>query len=93
MEDHFSKIYKLFYLIATYRKPCITLLDGLVIGGGAGIGTNAAVRVATENTTFILPETSFGFTPGGCTYLLSRLKGYIGHFLALTGLPLKGSDV
>lgn len=63
------------------------------MGGGAGISVHGQFRVATENTTFAMPETAIGFFPDvGGSFFLPRLDGVLGRYLALTGARLKGQD-
>jgi enoyl-CoA hydratase len=68
-------------------------MDGIVMGGGVGISMPAHVRIATERTTFAMPETGIGLFPdvGGGWYL-PRLPGKAGLWLALTGARIKGAD-
>ena len=89
----FHDEYQLNHLIYTYPKPVIAFMDGITMGGGVGIGQPARFRVATENTRLAMPETGIGLFPdvGGGWYL-SRLKGRIGQFLALTGARLDGAE-
>src|SRR5690606_11864435 len=66
---------------------------GIVMGGGVGISEPAAVRVATERTTYAMPETGIGLFPDvGGGWFLSRLPGQTGVWLALTGARLKAAD-
>jgi enoyl-CoA hydratase len=53
----------------------------------------AHYRIATERTTFAMPETGIGLFPdvGGGWYL-PRLPGKTGVWLALTGARLKAAD-
>jgi enoyl-CoA hydratase len=68
-------------------------MDGVTMGGGVGISMPARFRIATERTTFAMPETGIGLFPdvGGGWYL-SRLPGRMGQFLALTGHRLNGAE-
>ena len=51
-------------------------------------------KIATEKTLLAMPETALGLFPDvGGSFFLSRLKGNLGMFLALTGYRLKGADV
>lgn len=89
----FHDEYQLNHLIFTYPKPVVAFMDGITMGGGVGISQPATFRVATENTRFAMPETGIGLFPdvGGGWYL-SRLKGRIGQYLALTGARLDGAE-
>ncbi|KAK3430204.1 hypothetical protein EUGRSUZ_E01731 [Eucalyptus grandis] len=49
----FRKEYRLFYLMATYYKPQVSILNGIVMGAGAGFSIHGSFRVATENS--VLP--------------------------------------
>jgi enoyl-CoA hydratase len=78
--------YQLDYRIKTFPKPYIALMDGIVMGGGAGLGIHARHRVAGEKFSFAMPEVGIGFFPDiGASYFLPRLEGRIGRYLALTG--------
>ncbi|QJQ31262.1 enoyl-CoA hydratase/isomerase family protein [Sphingomonas lacunae] len=89
----FQDEYQLNHLIFTYAKPVVAFMDGITMGGGVGISQPARFRVATENTRFAMPETGIGLFPdvGGGWYL-SRLKGRLGQYLALTGARLDGAE-
>ena len=92
-EAFFSEEYALNYLIATYPKPYIALVDGICMGGGIGVSVHGAYRVASENAVFAMPETAIGFLPDiGATYFLPRLPGRLGLYLALTGTRMVGAD-
>ncbi|CED83723.1 Enoyl-CoA hydratase [Phaffia rhodozyma] len=72
-------------------KAYVAIMDGLTMGGGAGLSYGAVIRVATENTQFAMPETLIGYTPDvGATHYLSLLDGKIGRYLALTGETITG---
>jgi enoyl-CoA hydratase len=85
--------YRLNHLLFTYPKPIVALIDGVTMGGGVGISMPARFRIATENTTYAMPETGIGLFPdvGGGWYL-PRMPGEIGMWLALTGARLKAAD-
>ena len=79
--------------IGRYTKPYVALMDGIVMGGGVGVGAHARFRVVTETTKMAMPEVGIGFIPDvGGTYLLSRAPGLLGHHAALTGAPFSGAD-
>lgn len=79
--------------IGGYGKPYVSLMDGIVMGGGVGVGAHANTRVVTDTTKMAMPEVGIGFIPDvGGTYLLSRAPGHLGLHAALTGAPFSGAD-
>ncbi len=38
----------------------MSILNGIVMGGGVGISVNGKYRVCCENTVFAMPETGVG---------------------------------
>jgi enoyl-CoA hydratase len=92
-EDFFFDEYRLNYAIATYRKPYIALINGIVMGGGVGLSVHGRYCVASENYIFAMPETGIGLIPDvGSTYALAQLPGNIGLYLGMTGARLKAAD-
>jgi len=89
----FFNEYRLNHLMYTYPKRGVVFMDGITMGGGVGIACPCKYRIATERTIFAMPETSIGLFPdvGGGRYL-SRLRGRIAQFLALTGARLDGAE-
>uniref|UniRef100_K3ZNP3 3-hydroxyisobutyryl-CoA hydrolase n=1 Tax=Setaria italica TaxID=4555 RepID=K3ZNP3_SETIT len=92
--DFFRNQYSLDYIIATYTKPQVSLLTGIVMGGGAGVSLHGRFRVATDKTVFAMPETALGLFPDvGASYFLSRLPGFYGEYVALAGARLDGAEM
>lgn len=91
--DFFFDEYRLNHLEYTYPKPGVAFMDGVTMGGGVGIACPCRYRVATERTVLAMPETTIGIFPdvGGGRYL-SRLRGRLAQFLALTGARLSGAE-
>ncbi|CAN6486339.1 unnamed protein product [Victoria cruziana] len=90
----FEVEYTLNYVMATHSKPQVSLLDGIVMGGGAGASMHGRFRVVTENTVFAMPETALGLFPDvGASHFLSRLPGFFGEYVGLTGVRLDGADL
>jgi enoyl-CoA hydratase len=84
--------YQLNHLLFVYPKPVMAIMDGVTMGGGVGISMPARYRVATERTTFAMPETGIGLFPDvGGGWHLSRLHGAVGAWLALTGARLRAA--
>jgi enoyl-CoA hydratase len=90
----FRAEYRLNTRIKNYPKPYVAFMDGVTMGGGVGISVHGSHRVATERTTFAMPETGIGLFPDvGGGWFLPRLGPPLGMWLALTGERLKGGDV
>ncbi|KAK2426531.1 ATP-dependent caseinolytic (Clp) protease/crotonase family protein [Trifolium repens] len=90
----FNTEYNMNYLMATYSKPQVSILNGIVMGGGAGASMHGRFRVVTENTVFAMPETALGLFPDvGASYFLSRLAGFFGEYVGLTGARLDGAEM
>ncbi|KAJ0031491.1 hypothetical protein Pint_12507 [Pistacia integerrima] len=93
-KSFFETLYKFVYLQGTYFKPHVAILDGITMGCGAGISLQGMFRVVTDKTVLAHPETQLGFHPdAGASFYLSRLPGYLGEYLALTGEKLNGIEM
>jgi enoyl-CoA hydratase len=89
----FWQEYRLNSRIRHFPKPYISLLNGITMGGGAGISIHGSHRVVTEQFMFAMPETAIGFFPDiGASFFLSRCPGEIGIYLALTGTRINAAD-
>ena len=85
--------YTLNQYIKRYPKPYISLVNGIVMGGGVGLSVHGSHRIAGENYSFAMPETGIGLFPDvGGSFFLSRLKYEAGTYLALTGSRIKAAD-
>ena len=91
--DFFQDEYRLNRLIGSYKKPYIALLDGITMGGGAGISVHGSHRIVTENTLFAMPESGIGFfTDVGGSAFLPALPDKFGFYLGLTGSAIRWGD-
>lgn len=89
----FDVEYRLDYLIHDYPKPVLVWGSGIVMGGGVGLMMGASHRVVTDTTRYAMPEITIGLFPDvGGTWMLSRLPGGTGRFLAFTGAQLGAAD-
>jgi enoyl-CoA hydratase len=85
--------YTLNHLLKTYPKPVVSLLNGIVMGGGVGMSFHGSHRVASEKLMFAMPEVGIGFFPDvGASWFLPRLPHRIGTYLALTGARIALGD-
>ncbi|KAH9832925.1 3-hydroxyisobutyryl-coenzyme A hydrolase [Rhodofomes roseus] len=92
--EFFQREFEMDYILAAMPKPYIAVMDGITMGGGVGLSVNASFRIATENTSFAMPETKIGYCPDvGASFFLSRVDGEIGTYLGLTSDTLSGRAV
>jgi enoyl-CoA hydratase len=89
----FADEYAVNQAIASYPKPFVALVDGICMGGGIGVSVHGTARVVSETAMFAMPETGIALFPDiGATYILPRLRGQVGLYMALTGARLDGAD-
>jgi len=85
--------YTLNAFIKRYPKPYVSLIDGIVMGGGVGLSVHGSHRVAGDRYLFAMPEVSIGFFPDvGATWFLPRTPGELGAYCALSGERLRAAD-
>lgn len=91
---HFWKTeYELNYLISTYPKPYVALMEGIVLGGGIGVSAHASHRIVTEDSRIGMPEVGIGYSPdAGGSYLLSRAADRLGRHLAYTAIHVGAAE-
>ena len=96
LEDFFTEEYALNHLIHFYPKPYVSIMDGVVMGGGMGIaqgGPASGLRIVTDRTKMAMPEVNIGLFPDvGGSHFLSHAPGQLGNYLGLTGLTIGASD-
>jgi enoyl-CoA hydratase len=91
--DFWREEYALNAAIRHYPKPYVTLIDGIVMGGGVGVSVHGSHRIAGDRFEFAMPEVGIGFFPDvGATWFLPRLPGETGTYCALTGARLKAAQ-
>jgi len=91
---HLESYAQLCQLISTYPKPYVALIDGKTTGEGLGLSLLGTHQVVTERASLSYSETGYGSIPtAGASYLLPKLRGEIGTWLALTGARVTGADV
>ncbi len=89
----FAEEYKVIRAVHRFRKPYLAIIDGLTMGGGAGMSVNGSFCLATEKTLFAMPETGIGLFPDvGASRFLNRAPGRTGLYLALIGARLQAAD-
>jgi len=85
--------YRLNARIASYPKPIVAIMNGIVMGGGVGLAGHAGLRIVTDSTRLAMPEVGIGLIPDvGGTWLFSRTPGETGTYLALSGRAIGAAD-
>ncbi|TCZ66119.1 enoyl-CoA hydratase/isomerase family protein [Roseicella aquatilis] len=93
IEAFFAEEYAVNRGIATFGKPWVSLIDGVCMGGGIGVSVHGKPIVVTDSALLAMPETAIALFPDvGTSYVLPRLPGAVGTWLALTGARLRGAD-
>ena len=93
VQAFFKEEYALNAQIARYPKPYVALIGGICMGGGLGVSIHGAFRVTTGDAVFAMPEAGIALFPDvGTSYLLRRLRGSVGMYMALVGARLTGAD-
>jgi len=85
--------YQFNWLADCFSKPSVALIDGVVMGSGAGISAYCTHRVAGPRYRFAMPETAIGYFPDvGMAHVLARLPSRTGFYLGLTGAAIGRPD-
>lgn len=97
-DEFFAREYAMNLMIAEYPKPYISLISGVVMGGGLGLSAHGSHVVVTPDAFASMPEMNIGFfTDVGMSYRLQHLRKRpsldLGMFLALTGYRLRANDM
>jgi enoyl-CoA hydratase/carnithine racemase len=93
-ESFFESEYRLDYKLHNFSKPIISILDGIVMGGGAGLMFASTYKIATERTRFAMPEIGIGLFPDvGFTSLVKDLPEGLGLYIMLTATQLNAADM
>lgn len=85
--------YEADLLSHTVQTPVVSIMSGITMGGGIGIGGHVRHRVVTETSRLAMPEARIGLTPDvGGSLLLARAPGHLGEYLATSGSSMTAGD-
>ena len=89
----FKEEYELNHLIASYPKPYVSLMKGIVLGGGVGVSSHGSHRIVTDSTRLGMPEVGIGFAPdAGGSYVLAQSPDRLGRHLAYTSVHVGAAE-
>ena len=89
----FKEEYELNHLIASYPKPYVPLMKGVVLGGGVGVSSHGSHRIVTNSTRLGMPEVGIGFAPdAGGSYILANSRDRLGYHLAYTAVHVGAAE-
>lgn len=100
-DEFFAEEYAMNSMLASYPKPIVALVGGVVMGGGLGVSALGSHLVVADKAFASMPEMAIGFsTDVGMTQHFQTMQGTrgkaspaLGRFLALTGWRLNPSEM
>ncbi|MDO4927535.1 MAG: enoyl-CoA hydratase/isomerase family protein [Corynebacterium sp.] len=96
VEDFFHAEYRMNAYMASYPKPLVALVDGVVMGGGMGLSGHCNYRVISPKTFGAMPEAAIGFCPDvGMTgfYRDTLNDPVLSNFILGLGWHMQASDL
>ncbi|ALC05354.1 3-hydroxyisobutyryl-CoA hydrolase [Corynebacterium deserti GIMN1.010] len=94
-EKYFIDEFVMNDTLGNFPKPIISVINGVVMGGGLGISMHGSHRVITEKAFASMPEMAIGYVPDvGFTYFAQRASTpAMATFLAVTGWRMSPADM
>ena len=93
-EPYFEAEYGLDLLLASYPKPTISLVEGIVMGGGLGLARLSKYMVISAQIKCAMPETAIGLFPDvGASKFLRAMPEAAALMMGMTGSLLNAGDL
>lgn len=91
--DMFFHEYRFNYIVYTFPKPIVSLVQGYCMGGGLGLAVHCRYRVGFEDAIFAMPEANIGyFTDVGAGRFFNHSPNRIGYYLAASAAHVPLGD-
>ena len=91
--EHLHRFGECLLAVRYAEKPVIAIVDGIAIGGGMGLAASADIVIASDRSTFGLPEALFGLVPAVILpLLLDRMRPKDCRMWMLTAHSRPASD-
>ena len=92
-EPYFRAEYLADIALIEFGKPVISLCDGIVMGGGAGLAQYSQHILMTETTRFSMPESAIGLFPDvGASLFLGCCPKSVARLMGMTGFIVGAAD-
>lgn len=89
----FRAEYMAHMAVCEFSKPLVSLADGIVMGGGAGLMQAGSHAIVTDTTRFAMPESAIGLYPdAGASLFLGRCPRSLSLYLGMTGKIIGAAD-
>jgi enoyl-CoA hydratase/carnithine racemase len=93
LREHLHRFAECLLAVRYAQKPVIAIVDGIAIGGGLGLAASADIVIASDRSTFGLPEALFGLVPAVILpLLLDRMRPKDCRMWMLTAHSRPASD-
>ena len=93
LRDHLQDFAECLLRMRFAAKPVVAVVDGVAIGGGLGLAATADLVIASNRSTFGLPEALFGFVPAVILpLLLDRMRPKDCRLWMLSGYSRSAAD-
>ena len=84
---------KLMFMIYTFSKPVICVVNGYAAGCGVGLLSVCDIVISSEEATLVFDEVKYGFTPSlYAPYVIKKIGESKARELFITGMPFSAAE-
>ena len=89
----FRAEYMAHMAVCEFPKPLLSLANGIVMGGGAGLMQAGSHAIVSDTTRFAMPESAIGLYPdAGASVFIGRCPRSLALYLGMTGKIIGAAD-